>query len=363
WAKRVIGLTGSAGKTTTKDATAAVLSSRFSTLKSAGNLNNHIGVPLQLLRLEPEHEMAVIEMGMNHSGEITELCRIAEPDWAIVTNVGTAHAGNFVDGIEGVRKAKYELIEHTRPDGVVVLNGDDQRVRHFGRDYKGRAIYFGVGAGMDVWAESIRDLGALGTEFDLGCSRSLTDDSAPVQTKLPLIGRHNLMNALAASATGIAAGIPLKEIARTLEALRPGEKRGEVLHIPVSGGTATLVNDTYNSNPKALNAMVEALMKVPAKRRIVVAGEMLELGEEAPELHRECGLFIARHKIEMTVGVRGNAEWLVRGVREGGGAGTFVDTPQQAGELLSQELREGDAVLLKASRGVRLEGALDCLKP
>ncbi len=166
WGGRLIGLTGSAGKTTTKDATAEVLSARFRVLKSQGNLNNHLGVPLQLLKLEREHEVAVIEMGMNHAGEIAELCRIAEPDWAVVTNAGTAHAGNFADGAAGVARAKRELVEGTRAGGVVVLNADDDQVRGFGEGYDGRVLLFGTRAGAQVRAEKIADRGALGSEFD-----------------------------------------------------------------------------------------------------------------------------------------------------------------------------------------------------
>ncbi len=353
WGKRLIGLTGSAGKTTTKDAIAEVLATKSQVLKSEGNLNNHIGLPLQLLKLEPEHETAVIEMGMNHAGEIAELCRIAEPDWAVVTNAGTAHAGNFADGVAGVARAKKELVEGTRRGGVVVLNADDERVREFGKEYDGRVLLFGTSATAEVRAENVEERGGLGTEFD--CVHA----GERVRARLPLIGRHNLMNALAAIAVGIATEIPLETCAAAVEKLKAGDKRGEVLRVVTAdGGTATLINDCYNSNPKALDAMVEALKRVPAGRRIVVAGEMLELGELATEAHRECGRFIARSGIEYTLGVRGAAQQLIEGVLEAGGAGEFVETPRQAGEWLRRNLREGDAALLKASRGVRLEGAL-----
>ncbi len=359
WGKRVIGLTGSAGKTTTKDATAAILATQFNVLKSQGNLNNHFGLPLQLLRLQPEHDVAVIEMGMNHAGEIAALCKIAEPDWAIVTNVGVAHAGNFPDGIEGVARAKRELVQNTRPGGVLILNGDDDRVRGFGLGYAGKVVFYGVTAGADVWADRIVNHGALGTTFELGCSKSIgLSDSNAVDAKLPLIGRHNLMNVLAAAAAGVSSGIPLLTCAEAIAKLTPGDKRGEVTRLR----GATIINDCYNSNPKALKAMIDALMKVPAGRHIAVLGEMLELGENAPQLHYECGEFIADNRVDVTVGVRGDAASLIAGVRSQGREAVFFDTPQQAGTWMRENLREGDAVLLKGSRGVRLEGALEGLQ-
>jgi UDP-N-acetylmuramoyl-tripeptide--D-alanyl-D-alanine ligase len=282
----------------------------------------------------------------------------------MVTNVGVAHAGNFPDGIEGVARAKFELIENTKPGGVVILNGDDERVRQFGLKYSGTVLFYGISPGADVWAERISDLGALGTEFEVGCSRAIECSGvSTVHAKLPLIGRHNLLNALAAVAAGMASEIPLETCAAAIGTLSAGDKRGEVLHVvlPRGRGSATLINDCYNSNPKALKAMIDALAKVPAERRIAIAGEMLELGEQAAELHRECGRFIAAERIDLTIGVRGKAEELVAGVREGEAPAEFVATPKEAGEWMKQNLRDGDAVLLKASRGVRLETALDVL--
>ncbi|HEY0564846.1 MAG TPA: UDP-N-acetylmuramoyl-tripeptide--D-alanyl-D-alanine ligase [Terriglobales bacterium] len=364
WGKRVIGLTGSAGKTTTKDATALVLSRHFHVLKSQGNLNNHYGVPLQLLRLEPEHDMAVIEMGMNHAGEIAALCRIAEPDWAIITNVGVAHAGNFEDGIEGVSRAKFELVENTKPNGIIVLNADDERVRRFGERYQGSTMLYGTAEDANVRAANIRDKGALGSEFDillqpLRVSASSTTDTTGIvaHAELPLIGAHNLLNAMAAVATGVASGIPLEECAKAIASLSPGDKRGEVLQI----AGATVINDCYNSNPKALQAMIEALMKVPARRHVAVVGEMRELGDLSREMHSECGQFIAAQHVDSLLGVTGDARSLVEAAQAAGIKAEFVETPQQAGEWLSENMREGDAVLLKASRGVRLEGALEVL--
>jgi UDP-N-acetylmuramoyl-tripeptide--D-alanyl-D-alanine ligase len=337
WGKRVIGITGSAGKTTTKEAVAQVLSARFRVLKSQGNLNNGFGVPLQLLRLEPEHEVAVIEMGMNHAGEIATLARIAEPDWAVVSNVAPVHLEYFADGIEGIARAKYELIQALPPEGVAVLNCDDERVARFGEGMGERGVTHGTGEGVVF---------------------TVTANGERASVQLHMLGRHNVHNALAAIAVGLRSGMTLAECAAALGELRAGDKRGEI----VEWRDATLINDCYNSNPRALDAMVDALLAMPgATRHIVVAGEMLELGTAAEALHRGCGRHMAECGVDIVLGVKGMAAALVEGVVSGGAAAHFVATPEAAGEWLKENLQAGDAVLLKASRGVRLERALALL--
>jgi UDP-N-acetylmuramoyl-tripeptide--D-alanyl-D-alanine ligase len=353
WGGRVIGVTGSAGKTTTKECVAEVLGTKFKVLKTEGNLNNHFGLPLQLLRLEPEHEVAVLEMGMNHAGEIRALAKIAEPNWAVVSNVAAVHLEFFADGMEGIARAKYELVEALPADGIAVLNGDDERVRGFGRGMGERAVLYGAGKsceGCAVRAVEMDELGLNGTRFTV----VVGEERFPMVLRLP--GRHNVLNALAAIAVGVMSGVAPAEGCEALEQMRPTERRGNVL---VWRG-AEIVNDTYNSNPKALEGMVEALRKTEAKRRIVVAGEMLELGPAGALLHRRCGE--AMVGVDVVVGVRGLAMELVDGARAGGVEAEFVESPEQAGEWLRANLREGDMVLLKASRGVRLERALEVLR-
>jgi len=352
WGGRVIGVTGSAGKTTTKEAVAAVLGVRFTVLKSEGNLNNHFGMPLQLLKLEPEHEVAVLEMGMNHAGEIRALARIAEPDWAVVTNVAAVHLEYFADGIAGVSAAKRELVEALPTDGTAVLNFDDDRVAAFARERMDQVVFYGTRKGADVRAEAVTEMGTEGMRF------SVIADGACAEVRLRLLGQHNVMNALAAIATGLRSGLTLEECARGLAELRPADKRGEVLE----WRGARLVNDCYNSNPRALDAMVEALLAINATRHIVVAGEMLELGVEGEAMHAACGARMADRGVSVVIGVRGLARPLVEAARAGGVKAIFVETPEEAGAWLSEHLRGGDAVLLKASRGVRLERALDLLK-
>ncbi len=352
WGKRVIGITGTAGKTTTKEAVAQVLGSRFRVHKSQGNLNNHFGLPLELLKLEPEHEVAILEMGMSHAGEIAALCRIAAPDWAVVTNVGTAHAENFSDGQAGIARAKYELVASLPRQGTAILNCDDAYVQQFGRDFSGKAIYFGMGACADPRVESIFPLGAEGTRF------TVLAGEERAEVHLRLLGEHNVRNALAAIAVGIASGIPLKVCAAALGEMTAPDKRGQTLEVR----GATLLNDCYNSNPLALRAMVDTLLTVPAGRRIAVAGEMLELGPTAPQLHYECGEYMGQRGVDIVIGVRGEAASIVRGAKAAGAEAIFVAAPEDAGLWLRENLRAEDAVLLKASRGVRLERALEVLE-
>ena len=351
WGKRLVGVTGSAGKTTTKDVIAHLLAARFRVLKSLGNLNNHFGLPLQLLKLESEHDIAVIEMGMSHAGEIAALCEIAKPDWGVVTSVAPVHLEFFPEGISGIARAKYELIAGLPAGGVAVLNADDPYVSQFGRDFHGKVIQFGIEHPADVSAKRIEDLGPRGSRFQLIAS------GVNIGMELPLLGRHNVMNALAGIAVALEAGVTPTEAAASLVSLKAPDKRGQILEI----AGATIINDSYNSNPKALDAMVDVVAASPARRRIVVAGEMLELGPTAPELHRESGNHIAQREIDILLGVRGHARFIVEAAVAGGVCASFLAEPEQAGDWLAENLRSGDVVLLKASRGVRLERALERL--
>jgi UDP-N-acetylmuramoyl-tripeptide--D-alanyl-D-alanine ligase len=355
WGKRVIGITGSAGKTTIKEAVAQVLGAKFKVLKSQGNLNNGFGLPLQLLRLEPEHDVAVIEMGMNHAGEIAALAQIAAPDWAVVSNVAPVHLEFFADGIAGIARAKYELVESLPANGVAVLNCDDEYVAKFGEGMGDRAVFYGTREAADIRAVQIAEIGAEGVVF------TVTAYGERASVQLRLLGRHNVHNALAAIAAGLRSGMSLAECTAALEGLRAGDKRGEI----TEWRGATLINDSYNSNPRALDAMVDALLAMPVSgdgRHIVVAGEMLELGAQGEALHTACGERMAERGIDVVIGVRGLAAALVSGAKvKGSAVAIFVATAEEAGTWLKQNLRAGDAVLLKASRGVRLERALTVL--
>ncbi len=351
WGKPLLAVTGSAGKTTTKEILAEILATRFRVMKSSGNLNNHLGLPLQLLKLEAEHDLAVVEMGMNHAGEIRALGLLAHHDLAVVTTVAPVHL-EFFASLKEIARAKYEIIETLHPGGVAVLNADDDYVCQFGRDFKGKVFTFGIHRSADVSAQKIRLNGAEGSAFELVAG------SVREQVSFPLVGEHNIYNALAAAAAAMEYGVEPSQAARALSAIRPADKRGQIVEI----GGATIINDSYNSNPRALEAMIDTLASMKAERRILVAGEMLELGPTGEELHRECGRHAAEKKIDLVIGVRGMAKGLAEAACGAGVQAQFVETPEQAGEWLVQNVRPGDAVLLKASRGVKLERALEMLQ-
>lgn len=350
WGRRVVAVTGSAGKTTTKEAAAVALGAGFNVLKSQGNLNNGFGLPLQLLRLEPEHEFAVMEMGMNHLGEIAALCRVAAPDWGVVTNVGTAHVENFSEGQAGIARAKYELVAALPANGAAFLNCDDAFVSQFGRDFQGRVIYFGAGPCADPQIlETGEDLDGLHVHFRArGREGRLT---------LRLLGAHNASNAMAGLAVALEAGVDFDAAVKALESLTAQDKRGQVIEI----GGATILNDSYNSNPEALRSMIRTLASRPAERRILVGGEMLELGEQGPALHAACGRAAAEAGLDLVAGVQGNAEHLATEACKGGVASLFLPDAEAAGRWLKQNLQPGDVVLVKGSRGVHLERAIAAL--
>jgi UDP-N-acetylmuramoyl-tripeptide--D-alanyl-D-alanine ligase len=351
WGKHVVAITGSAGKTTTKEAVAAALGAKFNVLKSKGNLNNAFGLPLQLLRIEPEHEFAVVEMGMNHPGEIAALARIASPDWGLVTNVGTAHIEAFSEGQAGIARAKFELVAALPSNGVVFLNCDDPYVSQFGRNFPGHVVYFGAGPCADPQLLSVtEDLDGLHPRFRAG-EREGT-------FTLHMLGAHNAWNVLAGLAVALEAGVDLDAAVAALSTLTPGDKRGEEIEI----GGATVFDDSYNSNPEALRSMIRTLAARPARRRILVAGEMLELGEQSSELHAACGRAAAEAGLDLVVGVEGNAEHLAAAACTGGVSSVFLPDAEAAGRWLKQNLEPGDLVLVKGSRGVHLERAIAAVK-
>ncbi|HEY7209512.1 MAG TPA: UDP-N-acetylmuramoyl-tripeptide--D-alanyl-D-alanine ligase [Bryobacteraceae bacterium] len=337
WGNPVIGVTGSAGKTGTKDVIAALLATRLEVGKTAGNLNNHIGLPLSILRIPDSARAAVLEMGMNHAGEIHALAEIARPQIGVVTNVGYAHIEAF-SSIEGVSAAKRELIEALPADGVAVLNADDARVLGFAEYHKGRVLTYGTRERAQIRAEAV-ETGPEGSSFRV--------DGVTFRTKLA--GRHAVLNILAGVAVASLFDIPFRELVAPVAALQPGKMRGTRRELR----GITILDDSYNSNPEAAQAMIDVLKRESAQRRIAVLGEMLELGEWAEQLHRELGAYAAAHGVDVVIGVRGAARFLAEEAH-----GMFFDDAKSAGEFLHDFLRAGDAVLFKGSRGTHLEEAL-----
>src|SRR5512146_430108 len=337
WGRRVVAITGSAGKTTTKEAVAVALEAKFKVLRSQGNLNNGFGLPLQLLRLEPEHEIAVVEMGMNHAGEIAALCRIAAPDWGVVTNVGTAHIENFADGQAGIARAKFELVSALPASGTAFLNCMDPYVSQFGRDFPGRVVYFGEGPCADPQITSVNeDVDGLHVKYRAGEREG--------SFSLKMLGRHNAANAIAGLAVALESGVDLNAAIAKLETLAAGDKRGQIVNV----AGAEILNDSYNSNPEALRSMIHTLAARPARgRRILVAGEMLEQGKQGPELHTACGVAAAEVGIDMVLGVQGNARHLAAAACSGGVPSLFLADAEAAGRWLVANLVPGDVVLVK----------------
>jgi len=341
WAGEIVAVTGSAGKTTTKDVIAEMLSVKMKTAKSEGNLNNHIGLPLSLLRLNPEARVAVMEMGMNHAGEIRRLAQIARPSVGVVTNVGFAHAENFAS-IEEVAAAKRELIESLSPEGTAVLNRDDPRVAQFAKVHTGRTILYGQSQSADVRAEDVT-LSPEGARFRV--------NAVEFSTSLP--GSHNVSNILAGIAVAGIYGILPQQLIEPVASLHPGKMRGERL---VHNGV-TIYNDCYNSNPAAVRAMLDVLRDTPARKRIAVLGEMGELGASAPDLHREVGAYAAECGIDVLIGIQGHAADIVAGF--GIANAKFLADPKEAGCYAAKIAQPGDAILFKGSRAVRVELALE----
>lgn len=357
WGKRLVAVTGSAGKTTTKEILAALLSARLCVLKSEGNLNNEYGVPLQLLRLEETHEAAVLEMGMSHAGELRRLAEIARPDVGVVTRVAPVHL-EFFASVDQIALAKRELIEGLAGRGsVAVLNADDMRVARFAEVAPGHIITFGTSPRADFYAANIEDWGVEGSAFDF------VAPSGRARLSLPLPGRHNISNALAALAAASVWGIGADEASEVFPGLEPAGMRGRLLRYDAG---FSVINDCYNSNPVALVAMVELLARTHTSgRRILVAGEMLELGRASRELHRDAGHTAASiGSLDWIIGVQGDAASFVRGAIEGGHPTkqtNFFASSAEAAEFIAGMVRPKDLLLVKGSRGVKMERVVEAL--
>ena len=346
WGGEVIGVTGSAGKTSTKDAIAALLSTAMSVGKTAGNFNNQVGLPLSILKLPDSARVAVLELGMNHPGEIRDLAQIAQPRIAVVTNVGYAHIEGF-ESIDGIAAAKRELVEALPSDGVAILNADDARVLRFRAAHRGRTITYGLSEAAELRATAVEHLSD-GARFRIGATLFETE----------LTGRHGILNILAAIAVAGVYGIPLERLQEAVRDLKPGKMRG----VRMRRNGMTILDDSYNSNPDAARAMLDVLRDTPANRHIAVLGEMLELGGWSESLHRSVGHYATESGISVLVGIRGAARKMVDAAIEAGlqsSAAFFFEDPAPAGEQLRSIAREGDAILFKGSRGTRVELALE----
>jgi len=353
----VVAITGSAGKTTTKEVVAEFLSARFPVFRNKGNLNNHIGLPLSLLQLRSRPQIAVVELGMNHPGEIRTLVGIAEPEVRVWTNVGDAHLG-FFESADAIADAKAEILENGAASHVLVVNANDSRVMERARRFAGKVITFGIDVDADVRASSVIHRGVEGMEALV----SAAGQEARLRT--PLLGLGNLSNVLAAIAVGLHFGIPLDDMVTRAATVTPAYHRGEVLRLP---GGVTLIDDSYNSSPAALGRALETMATATGSaRKVGVLGEMLELGEFSDELHREAGRRAAAAGLDLLIGVGGSvagamtAEAVRSGLPER--CVWHVSSKEEAADLALRHVRAGDLVLVKGSRGIGTDLVVERLK-
>lgn len=354
---RVVAITGSAGKTTTKEIAADFLSARHRVFRNKGNLNNHIGLPLSLLELRTRPEVAVVELGMNHPGEIRTLVGISEPDVRVWTNVGDAHLGFFASP-DGIAEAKAEILEGGRPSDVLVANANDARVMRHASAFAGRTVTFGFDTPADVQATSVELRGLLGTRARLRTQAG----EAVIETAL--LGLGNLSNVLAATAVALHFEVPLADVIERAARLRPAPHRGELLRLP---GGITLLDDSYNSSPAALKRALETVAaSTGSARKIAILGEMLELGPHAERLHAECGRAAAGAGIDLLIAVGGApARALAEAAVDAGippHCVSYTATNHEAADLALQRVRPGDLILVKGSRGIGTDLVVERLK-
>lgn len=352
----VVAVTGSNGKTTTKEMVAAVLAQRWRTLKTEGNLNNRIGVPQTLFLLTSRHQAAVIEMGVDQEGQTTRLCEIVRPTVGVITNIGPDHL-EFFGSMEGSAQAKAELLDLLPADGAVALNADDQYFDYLAARARCRVVSFGMSPKADVRAVQSRDRNESGSTFGL----MLPGRARPFAVRLKVYGQHNIQNALAAAAVGFVLGLPATAIAEGLARFRPAAMRSQIV---LSHGVR-VINDCYNANPASMQAAIQLLAQLgKAQRTIAVLGDMLELGPEAKQMHRAVGTFLAGQDITHLIACGSLGRELAQGARSAGMPAdriTEVSDAAAAGSALKSMVRQGDVVLVKASRGMRMEQVVETL--
>ena len=352
---RVVAITGSAGKTTTKDTIAEFLGGKYRVVKNTGNLNNHLGLPLSLLELRHGADVAVMELGMNHAGEIRTLVGVATPDVRVWTNVGEAHIGYF-GSTTAIADAKGEILEDAGPTTVLIANADDPLVMQRVPAFAGRTVTFGTSDRADVRGVDVEDLGLDGSRT------TLVTPAGERNLRVPLLGRGHLMNVLAATATALEMGVDLDTIAAATESLKPSSKRGAILRLPKG---VTVIDDSYNSSPSALRRSLDVIARSWAARRVAVLGEMLELGELSTPLHQECGRAAAASKLWRLVTIGGDpARAMGEAAVEAGmkrDAVIHFETSAQAASAVSSMVTSGDVVLVKGSRGTRTDVVVERL--
>ncbi len=349
---KVIGITGSVGKTTTKEMLASVLSVHYTTLKTLGNFNNELGLPLTLFRLRPEHEIAIVEMGISDFGEMSRLTQIAKPDLCVITNIGQCHLEQLHDR-DGVLRAKTEIFEGLNTEGTAYLNGDDDKLQTITQVHGKLPVFFGIGENNAVHPVKITSRGLAGTDLVVQTPQGM------LEVHVPVPGRHMVTNALAATAIGLDLGLTGEEIAKGIEQFRPVDGHGSVY----TTDKFTIMDDCYNANPVSMKAGLDLLAEVP-ERKVAVIGDMFELGENEQRLHFEVGAYAAKSAIDVYVCAGTLAKQYVAGLQEGQTKAEIhaFDTMEEAADALAQIVRPSDAILVKASHGMHFEKIVASLK-
>lgn len=352
---KIFGITGSVGKTTTKEFLFDLLSPTHNVLKSEGNYNNHIGLPLSLLKLQSFHELAILEYGMSSPGEITRLTQIAPPDISIITNIQPVHL-EFFPSIHEIAMAKKEILDGTKADGMAVLNGDDPLVKEIAVSWKGDRIYFGCDKSNDISAQNVQFRGWEGLSCDF------TYGSETEQIHLPFTSLSQLYNFLAASAAAYAIAEPVESLIKQKDRLKPFANRGQIEKLPEN---IKIINDSYNSNPAALKLALQSLARLPGGRKIAALGDMLELGQDAAQLHQEAGKLVSELGIDLLITVGSLSPHIAEGAKQAGMAAdgilAFPDSTKAAFHIKGI-LKENDVILIKGSRGINMEIIIKTLK-
>lgn len=347
-----IAITGSVGKTTTKDMTAAVLGARFCVHKTEGNFNNDIGVPLTLLKLEKRHEVCVVEMGMDHAGEIDDLGRLVEPDMALITNIGDAHIENL-GSRENIFKAKCEIFPHLKKDGLAVLNGDDPMLAALKGTLPQPTVFVGSGEGLDYTACDLSQDGSA----HLSCR--IKTPRGQFQADIPALGSHMIYPTLMAAAVAEALGMAPDEIVRGIGAFLPTKMRMNIIRCP---GDVVILNDAYNANPQSMRAAAAVLGDAQGRRRVAVVGDMKELGPGSEQFHRAVGGYFAQAGTDRLIAVGDLARFIAEGAKDAGlEQADYFPTLDAAKNALSREVRSGVTILVKASRSMAFEKIVDFL--
>ena len=347
---KVVGITGSVGKTSTKEVIASVLAQKYNVLKTLGNFNNELGLPLTVFRLRDEHQIAVLEMGINTFGEMHRLSEVAKPDICVMTNIGQCHLENLIDR-DGILRAKSEIFDFMNPKGTVVVNGDDDKLATIHEVYGKAPVTFGMNKQNAIWADHIENRGLLGSCADI----HMGDDV--VHAIIPLPGEHMIYNAMAAAAVALQFGMSKEEIAAGISHVEAVAGRSHL----VEAGDKVIIDDCYNANPVSMKAAIDLLATAPG-RKVAILGDMFELGENEKAMHGEVGEYAAEKGIDLILCVGELSEAMYQEAVGSGGNAKYYETREALEAVLNEILQQGDTVLVKASHSMAFENLVKCIQ-